>query len=301
MNPATIELSASYWSVSGNVYAGGPDEVSPFDFTERVETASRIGYRGMGFVHADLVAVADRIGFPEMKRILDGNGIKYVEVEIVMDWFTDGERRAASDRVRADLLRAAEALNACHIKVGGNIEDMGNKVWPQEVMARDFAVICDQAANVGTRIALELMPFSNLRTIDQGVQLVRDSGTKNGGLMLDIWHLARGGVDFDDILRMPKELIYWVEIDDADPEIVDDLWTDTIHHRQLPGEGCLDIQGFLARVFEAGYTGPFGVEIISHRHRLLPLQEAAQRVFDTSMREFEKALAGASAKAAAPK
>jgi sugar phosphate isomerase/epimerase len=291
VNPEAIELSASYWSVSGDVYAGGPDEVSPFDFRERVEVAGRTGFRGLGFVHADLMAVSERIGFPTMKRILDDNGIRHVEVEIVMDWFTDGERRARSDRVRRDLLRAAEALGACHIKVGGNIENNGNNVWPREVLAREFAILCDQAADVGTRIALELMPFSNLRTIEQGVQLARDAGTRNGGLMLDIWHLARGGVDFDDILRMPKELIYWVEIDDADAEIVDDLWTDTIHHRRLPGEGVLDIQGFLSRVLQAGYRGPFGVEIISRSHRILPLEAAARCVFDTAMEQFRRAVA----------
>jgi sugar phosphate isomerase/epimerase len=291
VNPEAIELSASYWSVSGDVYAGGPDEVSPFDFRERVEVAGRTGFCGLGFVHADLMAVSERIGFPTMKRILDDNGIRHVEVEIVMDWFTDGERRARSDRVRRDLLRAAEALGACHIKVGGNIENNGNNVWPREVLAREFAILCDQAADVGTRIALELMPFSNLRTIEQGVQLARDAGTRNGGLMLDIWHLARGGVDFDDILRMPKELIYWVEIDDADAEIVDDLWTDTIHHRRLPGEGVLDIQGFLSRVLQAGYRGPFGVEIISRSHRILPLEEAARCVFDTAMEQFRRAVA----------
>jgi sugar phosphate isomerase/epimerase len=90
---------------------------------------------------------------------------------------------------------------------------------------------------------------------------------------------------------MTKELIYWVEIDDADAEIVDDLWTDTIHHRRLPGEGVLDIQGFLSRVLQAGYRGPFGVEIISRSHRILPLEAAARCVFDTAMEQFRRAVA----------
>jgi sugar phosphate isomerase/epimerase len=208
-----------------------------------------------------------------------------------MDWFTEGGRRAASDRVRADLFHAAEALGAHHVKIGGSLEDDGNKVWPRETLAREFAAICAEARNAGTLIALEPMPFTNLRSIRQGVEMIRDSGATNGGLMLDIWHLARGGVDFDDITWMPKELIYWVEIDDADPEIVESLWIDTIHHRKLPGEGSLDIEGFLGRVFDTGYSGPFGVEIISLTHRKLSLEEQARRVYETSMRQFELALA----------
>ncbi|MCP4384437.1 MAG: sugar phosphate isomerase/epimerase [Hyphomicrobiales bacterium] len=296
MTPDTVELVASYWTLCGDVYAGGPDEVSPFDFRDRVETASRVGYRGMGFVHADIMAVADRLGFPTMKRILDDNGMKYVEVEIIMDWFTDGERRARSNAVRRDLLKAAEALDACHIKIGANIEDNGTKVWPREKMAADFAELCDQAAGIGKRIALELMPFSNLRTIDQGLQLITDAGTTNGGLMLDVWHLARGGIDFGEIRKVPKELIFWVEIDDADPDIVENLWVDTIHHRRLPGEGSFDIQAFLEAVRDVGYTNPCGVEIISSVHRALPLEEAARRAYDTAIRQFQMLEPGAGAR-----
>lgn len=291
MEPDAIELCASYWSIAGDVGCAEPNEVSPFDFRTRVEVASRTGFRGMGFVHADLMAVSAKLGYAEMKRILDDNGIRHVEVEIVMDWFTDGERRAASNRVRSDLFRAAEALGAHHVKIGGSLEDNGNKVWPRETLARDFAAICAEAKNIGTLIALEPMPFTNLRSIRQGVEMIRDSGATNGGLMLDIWHLARGGIDFADITWMPKELIYWVEIDDAAPEVVDNLWIDTIHHRKLPGEGSLDIQAFLSRVFDTGYSGPFGVEIISLTHRKLSLEEQTRRVYETSMRQFETALA----------
>ena len=119
-----IELVASYWSIAGNCYASGPTEVSPFDFRDRVETAHKVGYRGVGLVHADIMSVSNRIGFKTMKQILDDNDMKYVEVEIISDWFTNGEKRKRSDKVRADLLRAAEQLGAWHIKIGGDIDTL---------------------------------------------------------------------------------------------------------------------------------------------------------------------------------
>ncbi len=259
----SFELVASYWSLSGDCYASGPTEVSPFDFRDRVETARKVGYRGMGFVHDDIQAVSARIGFDEMKKILDDNDMKYVEVEIIADWFTDGEKRKRSDIARANLLRAAEGLGAWHIKVGGDIDKNGDVVWPMDRMIEDFRVLCDQAAEVGTRIALELMPFSNLRTPEQGLELLRGSGVTNGGIMLDIWHMARGNIDYDSIRRMPKESVTWVELDDARPEVEGTLYNDTIHNRELPGEGSLDIKGFLEAVRDVGYEGPYGVEILS--------------------------------------
>jgi sugar phosphate isomerase/epimerase len=214
--------------------------------------------------------------------------MKYVEVEIIGDWFKDGEKRKRSDIVRRDLLKAAEELGATHIKIGADIDNEGHNFWPMDRMVAELKVLARQAADAGTRLALELMPFSNLKTIDQGVELMQRTGAANAGIMLDIWHLARGNIDFEQIRTMPKELIFWVELDDARPEVEGTLYNDTIHNRELPGEGSLDIQKFLKAVRAADYPGPYGVEILSREHRRLPLRQAAQRVYDTTMAQFAK-------------
>jgi sugar phosphate isomerase/epimerase len=101
-------IIASYWTVAGGAYPLAPSETSTFAFSDRVEAAASAGYRGMGFIHQDLVAVRADLGFSEMRRILEANGIKDVEVEIITDWYSTGERRAKSDAVKADLLSAGE-------------------------------------------------------------------------------------------------------------------------------------------------------------------------------------------------
>ncbi len=282
-----VELVAAGWTVAGDVYAGGPSEVSPFDFRERVETARRVGFRGIGFIHADIMAVSERLGFPAMKQILDDNGMNYVEVEIVGDWFAAGEKRRRSDAVRRDLMKAAEALGASHIKIGGDIDNEGRNVYPMDRMIADLRVMAAEAASAGTELALELMPFTNLGTLEQGIELMQGAGARNAGLMIDIWHMARGNIDFDKIRTVPRELIFWVEIDDALSEVAGTLYHDTIHNRVYPGEGSLDIQKFLKVIDATGYKNPYGVEILSAVHRRRPLAEAAQRAFDTGKRQFE--------------
>lgn len=103
---------ATYWTIAGQVLPGGGNEASPFDFRARVEAAAAAGYKGMDFVHDDLEAVRETIGYAEMRRILVANEIVDVEIELIGDWFTDGERRAKSDSVRRHLLSAGEALGA---------------------------------------------------------------------------------------------------------------------------------------------------------------------------------------------
>ena len=44
-----------------------------------------------------------------MKQVFDDNGLRYLELEFLMDWFLDedDERRRASDEIRALLFDAA--------------------------------------------------------------------------------------------------------------------------------------------------------------------------------------------------
>lgn len=274
-------IIASYWSVAGDRFPGCGNEASPFSFRDRYETAGRLGFAGAGFVHDDLVRARETIGYGELSSILKANGILDLEVEILTDWFADGERRAASDAVRRDLLEAGEKLGARHLKVSG---DFNSPAVYLDRMAEDFAGLCRDAADVGLPVGIEVMPFTNLSTLDAAMQVVTASGASNGGLLLDLWHMERGGVDFAAIAALPKGAIVSIEIDDAAADVEGDLWNDTLHHRLPCGEGSFDIPGFLQAVATAGYDGPVGVEIIARDHRKRPLREAAAIAIESARR-----------------
>jgi sugar phosphate isomerase/epimerase len=275
----TIELIASYWTIAGDVYPMGPNEISPFPFEKRVEVAARAGYRGLGLLHADLMTVSNRLGLKEMRRILDANGMHHVELEFLSDWYAQGRAHAESDTVRKDLLEAAEALRARCIKIAPSINEPSlDDVAPDmPQMIESFAGLSREAAKYGTSIALEIMPFSNIRTVSAALELVSTDPQPNGGLYLDIWHMARGGIDYSEVAKIPQQWIKAVELDDADRDVVGTLWDDTRYHRRLCGEGALDIPAFLKAIDETGYRGPYAVEIISREHRRLPLEEEAKR------------------------
>ena len=284
----TIELIASYWTIAGDVYPMGPNEISPFPFEKRVEVAARAGYRGLGLLHADLMTVSNRLGLKEMRRILDANGMHHVELEFLSDWYTQGPARVESDTVRKDLLEAAEALSARCIKIAPSINEpsLDDVALEMPRMIESFAALSREAAKYGTSIALEIMPFSNIRTVSAALELVSTDPQPNGGLYLDIWHMARGGIDYSEVAKIPQQWIKAVELDDADRDVVGTLWDDTRYHRRLCGEGALDIPAFLKATRETGYRGPYAVEIISREHRRLSLEEEAKRSFETTMAQF---------------
>lgn len=59
----------------------------------------------------------------------------------------------------------------------------------------------------GADIVLEIMPWSNVRTIETGLAIVSEADQPNGGLLVGISHLARGGIPFSDIRKIPTRYI----------------------------------------------------------------------------------------------
>ncbi|WP_439869752.1 sugar phosphate isomerase/epimerase family protein [Pseudomonas syringae] len=280
-----VELLAAYWTIAGDVYPMGPTEVSPFSFRDRMEAAGQAGFKGIGLVHNGMMATMDEIGYPAMKTILKQNGIEHIELEFLVDWYHSGERRRQSDKVRRELLEAAEALGVRSIKIGPGI---GEDLTDIDLMVKEFTLLCQEAAAVGSNIVLEIMPFSNVRTIDTALAIVEGADQPNGGLLLDIWHLQRGGIDFSEIARIPARFIKSVELNDAHKYPIEPLWMDTIHKRVLPGDGIFDIPAFINAVQAAGYEGPWGLEVLSDTHRKLPLEAMANRAFESTMCLFSQ-------------
>jgi sugar phosphate isomerase/epimerase len=285
MNTQNIELLAAYWTIAGDVYPMGPTEVSPYSFEDRMQAAGDAGFKGVGLVHNGMMDTVDKIGYPAMKAILEKNGIKHVELEFLVDWYHTGESRRQSDKVRQELLEAAKALGARSIKIGPGIDEDTADI---SLMVKEFTILSQQAAEVGANIVLEIMPFSNVRTIETALAIVEGANQPNGGLLLDIWHLQRGGIDFSDITKIPARFIKSIELNDAHKYAIEPLWMDTIHKRVLPGDGSFDISAFIKAVQTAGYEGPWGLEILSDTHRLLPLDQMANRAYEKTISQFGK-------------
>lgn len=284
--PMTPQFIATCWDSAGDAAPMRGDETSPIPIAERIAAVARTGWAGIGLVHADLVRARDTIGYPELARMIREAGIGIVEVEFLNDWWTTGEERAAADAIRADLFEAATALGARHIKVGAGMTGQSGPL-PFPTLADAFSDLADEAADAGIRLALEATPFSHLRTTHEAVEIVNKADSPAAGLMIDIWHTYRGGLSHDDLYKVvPIERVYAVEIDDGYQEIVGTIFEDTINNRAYCGEGDFDTATFIQRTLEAGYQGPWGVEIISAQHRSKPLVEGLQYAYDTAMNCF---------------
>ena len=268
-------LLATCWTHAGDARPGRGDGTSPLPLRERIEATARAGWQGFGLGPADLERAMASSSLAELRSMFEASGIEHVELEFLTDWWTDGERRAASDAQRAMLFRAAEGLGVRTIKVGGDRD--GAPVDPDGFRA-SFDALATQAGEWGTRVALEAMPMTNPSTTRAAAGVVRDVGNRHGGLCIDIWHARRSGATDQELREcVAIEQVFVVELEDAAARLSARCGTTPATGACSRARATWTRAGFVATMHELGWRGLWGVEMIAEEHRALPVDEALTR------------------------
>jgi sugar phosphate isomerase/epimerase len=279
---AETDLLGLYWTTSGPVDVHYGREWSLFDLRDRCAQAQRVGFAGIGLWHADLEHILETRTLDEVKALLGEHDLRYLELEFVMDWFVDpgDERRRESDRIRKLLWEAAAVLPAHHVKVG-NIPGTPCEL---DVLTERYAELCaDAAEHHDALVVYEFMPPDvNVQDLQTALAIVEGADAPNGALAIDTWHMSKLGIAPDDLRRVPARRLGWVELSDGQFENMPDPVDETINHRALPGEGEFPIREYVAAVRDAGYRGPWGVEVLSQELRSLPIEQIFERAYETS-------------------
>jgi len=109
------------------------------------------------------------------------------------------------------------------------------------------------AAGIGAAVFIEPVsgpkPYPLRRAADAAavVGRARAAGAGNVGILFDIYHLASNGDDIGEAITAYAAKVAHVQIADAPG-------------RGQPGTGQLDLDGYLTRLEQAGYTGWVGLE-----------------------------------------
>jgi sugar phosphate isomerase/epimerase len=147
-------------------------------------------------------------------------------------------------------------------------------------------------ANV--RLALEFLgplhirkqfPYEFIWRMNEMLEFCQECGP-NVGLLLDAWHWHHAGATTGDILHAGRERIVHVHFDDA-PNLPPEKIRD--NERLLPGEGVIDLTGFLQALQKIGYQDALSVEIFGRGLKDLPPEQAAKMGLDASLGVFKKA------------
>ena len=280
------DLVCSHFTLAG----GTAFERPRFAFAERAAAAAAAGFAGIGLLGFDHKLAQDAgLTDADLDAILAHHGLVLHEVEFLMEWSAgpDEPDRVATARMIEDQVWAvADAFGPRVVSVG---EISGPEQTPPfDVLAERFGALCDRAAAHGLLVALEFTPWSGVPDFAAASALVRAVDRRNAGINVDTWHWFRGTPDAEG-LRAMADLVFVLQLDDADAEARGSLLEDTTLRRRYPGEGSFDLVGFLMLARDAGVDTPVSVEIMSTEHHALPVAEAARRAYDSSRAVIERA------------
>lgn len=282
-------LVCSSHTISG-VMPAGPVPAR-HSFEARVAACAAAGYIGMCLHFKDYRALR-QAGHEDayLASVLRRHGMKDISVEFLVDWFLQGE---AAEQARADertAYAAARAYGARTLNVGS---DFAGRNIPRNEMRRHFGELCERAGAEGLNIALEIVPWSDVADVETAMAMI--DGIPNAGLVVDSWHIFRGGIPLAAVESIPGDRILCVQVNDADAEIRGPLALDTARRRAC-GDGIFDLAGFLASLSRTGTEAAVSVEIISPEQAAFGVEEAA-RVSIAGARRLVDGLNGANAAA----
>lgn len=131
----------------------------------------------------------------------------------------------------------------------------GLEAWAVNVLTYDrepvrrteyFATFCELAAGFGLNVVVEFFPPSQVKTLKQALELVRQVHRPGRvGVNVDLLHLTRSGGSIAELADAPPEFILYGQYCDGNTTCAPDQRDfEASAQRLLPGEGTLDLAGF---------------------------------------------------------
>lgn len=175
---------------------------------------------------------------------------------------------------------------------------MSSSDTPKDELRRLYKQRFTECANIlarsHCRLGLEFLgplqfrkqsPNEFIWKMNEMLEFAKECGS-NVGLTLDSWHWYHAGGTIADIIAAGKDRIVVVHFSDA-PNLPPDQIRD--NQRLLPGEGVINLTGFLQALQKIGYEDSLSVEVFGRGLKEMPPSESAKLCFDSSVAVFKKA------------
>ncbi len=244
-----------------------------------------------GYPFADVMAAAAAAGFEEfaawllsldrgreelgsldaVKATMDQHGLRVSVLELLHAW-AGGEPAAVADELAV-------------------VQHFAAVFDPEVVLAAALvpALQADAVSALRThcqalaprRVALEFLPFTGVPNLAAALALRDAVDQPNLGLVIDSWHFARAGFEYELLEQVPGEWIYFVQLNDAALEPWTDPIAETMGGRLRPGEGAVDWPRFIGILEAKQLSCPIGSEQYSNAVKAMPLVAACRYLHDS--------------------
>ena len=202
----------------------------------------------------------------EIKKIVSDYGLEISLFQPFRDFegMPEPYRSRAFDRAKKKFDIMNE-LGAKTILVCSNTSNLA--VGGIDRAADDFNELGEIAKNRNIFIGYEALAWGKYISDHRDAwEIVRRANHNHVGIILDSFHTLSRDINLDSIASIPKEKIFIVQIADA-PKYNMDLLFWSRHFRNMPGQGDLNVLGFMQNLYNTGYDNWISLEIFNDQFR----------------------------------
>ncbi len=240
---------------------------------DKLEAVATAGFDGVEIMEADLLSFN---GSPlDVRRICEGLGLAIDIYQPFRDFEAMPEPQRARNMDRAERkFDVMQALGTDLVLVCSNTQPAA--INDDARAAADLLEMAERAARRGLRVGYEGLSWARHVTLwGHAWRIVRQAAHPALGLIVDSFHTLSLGDDPAGIAQVPSDKLFFVQMADA-PKLSMDVLSWSRHFRNFPGQGDLDVTGFMRAVLASGYSGPLSLEVFNDDFRAAPARLVAR-------------------------
>lgn len=231
---------------------------------EKLRAAAEAGYAGVEIFDTDFVA--SPLSAAKVRALLDELGLACLLYQPLRDFEGMPEphrtRAFARARQKFDVMRI---LGCDRLLLCSNTSPLSSP--DRDRIVADFRALGDLAAEYGITVGYEALAWGLHVDDHRDVwSIVQAVDHPNIGILLDSFHSLARNIPSDSIRAIDPAKLVFVQLADAPRLDMGHLYWSR-HFRNLPGQGNLDLTGYVAEILRLGYQGPLSLEIFNDRFR----------------------------------
>jgi 2-keto-myo-inositol isomerase len=228
-----------------------------------IDLAAKVGFQAIEPWVRELDAYQKSGGsMPELRKRIEDSGLKVPDVIGFAHWIVDDERERAAgmEQAKRDMHLAVQ-IGAAHIAappIGAN--DKPGPALP--VIAERYRALLELGDQIGITPMLELWGSSKtLSQLGEVAYVAIQAKHPKACILLDIYHLYRGGCDFDSLNLLSGHRLPVIHTNDYPATPPREKITDAF--RVYPGDGAAPLDQIFRTLRTIDFRGYLSVELFN--------------------------------------
>jgi sugar phosphate isomerase/epimerase len=252
--------------------------------------AARVGFKGVDV----MLDPAMRAGLAETRKLFADLNVRPAAIDFPVEFRKDDATFKASLEKLEESAPFAAAIGCPRMVTW----IMSSSDMPKDELRRLYKKRFTESANIlarsHVRLGLEFLGPLHIRKqfryefiwrMNDMLEFAKECGP-NVGLLLDAWHWHHAGATTDDIVRAGRDRIVHIHFDDA-PNLPPDKIRD--NERLMPGEGVINLVGFLHALQKIGYEDALSVEVFGRGLKDMAPEDGARLGLESGRKVLARA------------